>query len=199
MTSSSRSLAARCPTAFTTWRPTRAGVSVGMDGDTAAFAVQTIRRWWQDMGRARYPGATRLTVTADGGGSNGPRVRLWKRELQRLADELGIEVTVHHLPPGTSKWNKIEHRLFSYISQNWRAKPLVSYRTIVSLIGATTTKAGLTVRCELDARSYPKGVRVSDETWRPQYPPRPVPWRLELHHKTKVRRGCFMTDPWSRL
>lgn len=138
-------------------------VSVGVDGDTAAFAVQTIRRWWQEQGHARYPGATRLTITADGGGSNGSRVRLWKRELQRLADELGIEVTVHHLPPGTSKWNKIEHRLFSYISQNWRAKPLVSYRTIVSLIGATTTKAGLSVRCELDNRSYPKGVRVSDE------------------------------------
>lgn len=138
-------------------------VSVGVDGDTAAFAVQTIRRWWQDMGRTRYPRATRLTITADGGGSNGSRVRLWKRELQRLANELGIEITVHHLPPGTSKWNKIEHRLFSYISQNWRAKPLVSYRTIVSLIGATTTKAGLSVRCELDASAYPKGVRVSDE------------------------------------
>ncbi len=138
-------------------------VSVGVDGDTAAFAVQTIRRWWQDVGRPRYPGAKRLTITADGGGSNGSRVRLWKRELQRLANELGIEVTVHHLPPGTSKWNKIEHRLFSYISQNWRAKPLVSYRTIVSLIGATTTQAGLTVRCELDTKSYPKGIRVSDE------------------------------------
>jgi len=138
-------------------------VSVGVDHDTAAFAVQTIRRWWQDVGRPRYPRATRLVITADGGGSNGSRVRLWKRELQRLADELGLEITVHHLPPGTSKWNKIEHRLFSYISQNWRAKPLVSYRTIVNLIGATTTKTGLTVRCELDPRRYPKGIRVSDE------------------------------------
>ena len=138
-------------------------VSVGIDHDTAAFAVQTIRRWWQDVGRPRYPAATRLVITADGGGSNGSRVRLWKRELQRLADELGIEITVHHLPPGTSKWNKIEHRLFSYISQNWRATPLVSYRTIVSLIGATTTKTGLAVRCEMDHRAYPKGVRVSDE------------------------------------
>ena len=138
-------------------------VSVGMDGDTAVFAVQTIRRWWQEVGQPRYPAARRLTITADGGGSNGSRVRLWKRELQRLADELGIEVAVHHLPPGTSKWNKIEHRLFSYISQNWRAKPLVSYRVIVSLIGATTTKTGLSVRCELDHKAYPKGVTVSDE------------------------------------
>ena len=138
-------------------------VSVGVDGDTAAFAVQTIRRWWQEQGRARYPEARRLVVTADGGGSNGSRVRLWKRELQRLSDELGLEITVHHLPPGTSKWNKIEHRLFSFISQNWRAKPLVSYRVIVDLIGATTTKTGLTVRCELDTRAYPKGVAVSDE------------------------------------
>lgn len=138
-------------------------VSVGVDGGTAAFAVQTIRRWWQEVGQPRYPKATRLTITADGGGSNGSRVRLWKRELQALADELGLEISVHHLPPGTSKWNKIEHRLFSYISQNWRAKPLVSYRTIVSLIGATTTKTGLAVRCELDTKAYPKGIRVSDE------------------------------------
>ena len=138
-------------------------VSVGMDYDTAEFAVQTIRRWWQDVGQPRYPHARKLTITADGGGSNGSRVRLWKRELQRLANELGLEITVHHLPPGTSKWNKIEHRLFSYISQNWRAKPLVSYRTIVELIGATTTKTGLSVRCELDQRAYPKGIRVSDE------------------------------------
>ena len=138
-------------------------VSVGVDGDTAAFAVQTIRRWWQEVGHIRYPEARRLVITADGGGSNGSRVRLWKRELQRLADELGIEIAVHHLPPGTSKWNKIEHRLFSFISQNWRAKPLVSYRVIVDLIGATTTKTGLSVRCELDHKAYPKGVTVSDE------------------------------------
>jgi len=137
-------------------------VSVGMDHDTAAFAVQTIRRWWQEIGRARYPNATRLLITADGGGSNGARVRLWKRELQRLADELGIAITVHHLPPGTSKWNKIEHRLFSFISQNWRAKPLVSYRVIVDLIAATTTDTGLTVRCELDPNLYPKGLSVTD-------------------------------------
>jgi hypothetical protein len=132
------------------------------DHDTAAFAVNTIRRWWQELGRARYPAATRLLVTADGGGSNGSRVRLWKRELQKLADETGLRIEVHHLPPGTSKWNKIEHRLFSFISQNWRAKPLVSYQTIVQLIAATTTDAGLTVRCELDTAAYPGGISVSD-------------------------------------
>jgi hypothetical protein len=137
-------------------------VSVGMDHDTAAFAVHTIRRWWQEVGQQRYPAATRLLITADGGGSNGVRVRLWKRELQVLADEIGLSMVVHHLPPGTSKWNKIEHRLFAFISQNWRAKPLVSYRVIVDLIGATTTATGLSVRCELDANVYPKGVSVSD-------------------------------------
>jgi len=138
-------------------------VSVGMSGDTSAFAVQTIRRWWHDVGQLRYPRATRLTITADGGGSNGSRVRLWKRELQRLADELGIDIVVHHLPPGTSKWNTIEHRLFSFISMNWKAQPLVSYRVIVDLISATTTTTGLTVRCELDSNAYPKGIAVSDQ------------------------------------
>jgi len=137
-------------------------VSVGVNHDTAAFAVQTIRRWWAEVGSARYPDATRLVITADGGGSNGSRVRLWKRELQRLADELGIEIAVHHLPPGTSKWNKIEHRLFSFITMNWKARPLVSYRVIVDLISATTTDTGLTVRCELDSAEYPKGIVVSD-------------------------------------
>ena len=137
-------------------------VGVGQDHDTAAFAGQTIRRWWQEIGRPRYPGAKSLTITADGGGSNGVRVRLWKRELQRLADESGLAITVHHLPPGTSKWNAIEHRLFAFISQNWRATPLVSYRVIVDLIGATTTRTGLSVRCELDPNRYPKGVTVSD-------------------------------------
>ena len=137
-------------------------VSVGMDNDTAAFSVQTIRRWWSSVGRVRYPEAKSLVITADGGGSNGSRVRLWKRELHRLASEIGIDIMVHHLPPGTSKWNKIEHRLFSYISQNWRAKPLVSYRVIVELIGATTTNSGLEVHCELDTNAYPKGIAVSD-------------------------------------
>jgi Rhodopirellula transposase DDE domain len=137
-------------------------VSVGMSSDTAAFTVATIRRWWQDIGRQRYPDAKRLIITADGGGSNGVRVRLWKRELQRLANELGIDIEVHHLPPGTSKWNKIEHRLCAFISMNWRATPLVSYRVIVDLISATTTTTGLSVRCELDPTDYPKGIAVSD-------------------------------------
>jgi hypothetical protein len=137
-------------------------VSVGVDHDTAAFAVQTIRRWWQDIGRPRYPNARRLVITADGGGSNGVRIRLWKSELQRLANGWGIDVEVHHLPPGTSKWNKIEHRLFSFISMNWRATPLVSYRVIIDLIGATTTETGLSVRCELDPTEYPRGIAVSD-------------------------------------
>ncbi len=138
-------------------------VSVGIDYDTSAFAVQTIRSWWHNVGARRYPAAKYLTITADGGGSNGSRVRLWKRELQVLASELGIDIRVHHLPPGTSKWNKIEHRLFSFISMNWRAKPLVSYQVIVDLISATTTDKGLTVRCELDKNTYPKGIVVSDE------------------------------------
>jgi len=138
-------------------------VSVGMNHDTSAFAVNAIRRWWCEIGRILYPDARYLTITADGGGSNGSRVKLWKRELQALANELGIRIVVHHLPPGTSKWNKIEHRLFSFISMNWRAKPLVSYRVIVDLISATTTKAGLKVRCELDPAFYPKGIVVSDD------------------------------------
>ena len=137
-------------------------VSVGIDHDTASFAVNTIRRWWQTMGRERYPDAKTLLITADGGGSNGTRVRLWKRELQTLANELGLEITVCHLPPGTSKWNRIEHRLFSFITQNWRGRPLVSYQVIVQLIAATTTDAGLKVKCEIDTNSYPKGVKIED-------------------------------------
>src|ERR1700693_5139844 len=137
-------------------------VSVGTDHDTASFAVNAIRRWWRTMGKKRHPKATRLMISADGGGSNGSRVRLWKVELQMLADELKLPITVCHLPPGTSKWNKIEHRLFSFITINWRGKPLRSYRTIVQLISATTTKAGLKVRAELDENKYPKGVKVSD-------------------------------------
>jgi hypothetical protein len=137
-------------------------VSIGTDHDTASFAVNAIRRWWRTMGRKRHPKATRLMISADGGGSNGYRVRLWKVELQKLADELKLPITVCHLPPGTSKWNKIEHRLFSFITINWRGKPLRSYRTIVELIAATTTDAGLTVRAELDENKYPKGVKVSD-------------------------------------
>jgi len=137
-------------------------VSVGTDHDTACFAVNAIRRWWRAMGKKRHPNAKRLMITADGGGSNGYRVRLWKVELQKLATELKLPTTVCHLPPGTSKWNKIEHRLFSYITINWRGKPLRSYRTIVQLIAATTTEAGLKVRAELDENKYPKGIKVSD-------------------------------------
>jgi hypothetical protein len=137
-------------------------VSVGIDHDTASFAVNAIRRWWQNMGRARYPQARRLLITADCGGSNGARARLWKRELQALANELGLSITVCHLPPGTSKWNRIEHRLFSFITQNWRGKPLVSYQAIVQLIGATTTRTGLKVQCAIDHARYLAGVKVSD-------------------------------------
>ena len=137
-------------------------MSVGVDHDTAAFAVESIRRWWQSMGAPLYPDATRLLVTADAGGSNGYRSRLWKRELQRLADETGLEIAVRHFPPGTSKWNKIEHRLFSAITQNWRGKPLVSHEVIVKLIAATTTRTGLRVRSGLDTNAYPKGVTVPD-------------------------------------
>ena len=138
-------------------------VSVGITSDTAEFAVQSIRQWLQRMGRKRYPNATELTITADGGGSNGSRVRLWKIELQKFADETGIELHVHHYPPGTSKWNKIEHRLFCRITQNWRGRPLSDHMTIVELIGATTTKTGLKVECALDTRTYEKGIKVSDD------------------------------------
>ena len=137
-------------------------VSIGTDHDTASFAVNTIRRWWRIMGRRRYPTAKRLMITADGGGSNGYRVRLWKVELQQLADQLKLPITVCHLPPGASKWNKVEHRLFSFITVNWRGKPLRSYRTIVQLIAATTTATGLKVRAELDQNKYIKGVKISD-------------------------------------
>lgn len=138
-------------------------VSVGTDHDTASFAVATIRRWWLTMGAPLYPEAKELLITADGGGSNGSRVRLWKLELQQLSDELGIPIRVSHYPPGTSKWNKIEHRLFSYISMNWRGQPLVSHEVIVNLIAATTTRNGLKVRAELDPKHYPKGIKVTDE------------------------------------
>jgi len=140
-----------------------AWVSVGVDHDTATFAVETIRRWWWSMGYPVYPKATRLLITADAGGSNGYRLRLWKLELQKLADETGLEIAVCHFPPGTSKWNKIEHRLFSAITQNWRGKPLVSHEAVVNLIGATTTKTGLRVTSELDTNEYPAGRIVSDD------------------------------------
>ena len=140
-----------------------AWVSVGTDHDTSAFAVQTIRRWWFSMGRQRYPHARQLLITADGGGSNGHRVRLWKLELSRLASDTGLEIQVCHFPPGTSKWNKIEHRLFSFITMNWRGRPLISHEVIVNLIASTKTRSGLKVRAELDNAEYPKGLVVSDD------------------------------------
>ena len=138
-------------------------VSVGSDHDTAAFAVETLRRWWHNMGAPMYSGATELLITADGGGSNGSRSRLWKVALQRLADEVGLRISVCHFPPGTSKWNKIEHRMFSHISMNWRGKPLTSHEVIVHLIANTTTQTGLTIRAELDGRQYPTGIKVTDQ------------------------------------
>ena len=145
------------PTANVGW------VSVGVDHDTAEFAVETLRRWWEKMGRPRYPAAQEWLVTADGGGSNGARVRLWKVALQRLADQTGLRISVCHFPPGTSKWNKIEHRLFSHISMNWRGKPLFSHEVIVNLIAGTTTRTGLKIEAELDTNVYPKGIQVTDE------------------------------------
>ena len=172
-------------------------VSVGTDHDTASFAVHAIQRWWHTLGQTRYPKASRLMITADGGGSNGHRVRLWKVELQTLANALGIPITVCHLPPGTSKWNKIEHRLFSFITLNWRGKPLRSFKTIVQLIAATTTATGLTVRAELDKNKYPKGVKTSDaqlagDQTSPATPStvtgimrsRRTPMQQDGHHKT---------------
>ena len=138
-------------------------VSVGIDHDTAEFATASIRRWWQEMGAARFPKATKLMIIADGGGSNSSRNRLWKLSLQSLADELGLRLQVCHFPPGTSKWNKIEHRLFCFITKTWRGRPLTSYQTIVNLIASTTTKTGLTVRAALDEKSYETGITVTDE------------------------------------
>jgi hypothetical protein len=137
-------------------------VSVGIDHDTAKFAAEAIRRWWRKMGAKRFPNAKKLLITADGGGSNGSRCRLWKIALQGLADKTGLELSVCHFPPGTSKWNKIEHRLFCHITQNWRGKPLVSHEVIVNLIANTTTQTGLTIRAELDTRRYETGIKVSD-------------------------------------
>jgi hypothetical protein len=137
-------------------------INLGITHDTAAFAVESIRRWWQKLGQARYPQAQQLLITADCGGSNGARVRLWKTELQRLVDETGLAITVAHLPPGTSKWNRIEHRLFAFITQNWRGKRLLTHEVIVQLISATKTRKGLSVQCRLDRNAYEKGIKVSD-------------------------------------
>ncbi len=138
-------------------------VSVGTEHDTAEFAVETIRRWWLSMGRINHPNAKKLLIMADGGGSNGSRNKLWKTELQKLADELSMEISVCHFPPGTSKWNKIEHRMFSCISMNWRGRPLTNYETIVYLISNTTTKNGLKINCKLDESKYQTGIKITDE------------------------------------
>jgi transposase len=138
-------------------------VNVGISHDTAEFAVESIRRWWYTMGKETFPSATDLLITADCGGSNGYRVKLWKTELQKLVNEIGLTIEVSHFPPGTSKWNKIEHRLFSSISQNWRGKPLISHEVIINLIGATTTETGLKVNCQLDDKTYQKGIKISNE------------------------------------
>ena len=138
-------------------------VNLGTDADTGAFAVESIRRWWQQVGKTAYPRATRLLITADAGGSNGSRLRLWKVELARLAHELGLEISVSHFPPGTSKWNRIEHRLFAQISMNWRGRPLTSHEVIVETIAATTTKTGLTVQAALDTGTYEKGIKISEK------------------------------------
>jgi hypothetical protein len=136
-------------------------VSVGTDADTAQFAVNSLRTWWAEIGPA-YPDATRLLITADSGGSNGSRLRLWKTELATFADETGLTITICHLPPGTSKWNKIEHRLFSFIPKNWRVRQLTSHEVIVNTIGATTTKTGLTIKAQLDTGNYPTGLGITD-------------------------------------
>ncbi|MBS2967116.1 ISAzo13 family transposase [Actinocrinis puniceicyclus] len=141
-------------------------VSVGCDGDTAQFAVATIRRWWHTVGATAYPQAKRLLITADAGGSNGYRLRLWKKELADLATETGLTITVCHMPPGTSKWNKVEHRLFSHISMNWAGQPLTSHEVAVNLIAGTTTRSGLSVQAELDPGSYPRGIKISDREMR---------------------------------
>lgn len=141
----------------------RGWVSVGLDHDTAEFAVETLRRWWLNMGKNSYPDATELLVTADGGGSNGSRTRLWKLQLQQLADETGLSITVCHFPPGTSKWNKIEHRMFAHITENWRGRPLISREVIVNLIANTTTRKGLRIQAELDEGKYQTGIKVTDE------------------------------------
>lgn len=141
----------------------RGWVSVGIDHDTAAFATETIRHWWEEMGQITYPQAPELLITADGGGSNGSRNRLWKVGLQRLADALGLQISVCHFPPGASKWNKIEHRMFCHITRNWRGRPLVSRAVVVNLIGNTKTDTGLSIQAELDEKEYPIGIKVKDK------------------------------------
>ena len=156
-------------------------VSVGDTADTAEFAVESIRRWWNQMGRTRFPEASTLLITADAGGSNGPRVRAFKYHLAKFSAETGLSITVCHYPPGTSKWNKIEHRLFSFISINWRGRSLTDIRTIVELIAATKTKTGLTVQCDYDPNWYPTGVKISDHDYA-AIPLRPHNWHGEWNY-----------------
>jgi hypothetical protein len=163
-------------------------VSVGIDHDTASFAVHAIRRWWAVMGRRAYPDATALLLTADAGGSNGPRTRLWKWELQQFATRTGLAITVCHFPPGTSKWNKVEHRLFSHITMNWRGHPLVSLAAIVNLIGDTTTETGLRIRSEIDRRSYPTGVTIPDAQFA-QVQLEPHPFHGDWNYTIQPRRS----------
>jgi hypothetical protein len=173
-------------------------VSVGTDRDTAAFAVQTIRRWWQAVGQSAYPEANDLMITADGGGSNGSRVRLWKVELQRLADEMGLTIRVCHFPPGTRKWNKIEHRLFSFLSINWRGQPLVRHEVMIHLIANTRTRSGLLVRAKLDPAKYPKGVKVTDEDFasiRLEPDPFHGSWNYAILPKSSNLYSNFRTGP----
>ena len=162
-------------------------INLGITHDTAAFAVESICRWWQELGQARYSQAQQLLITADCGGSNGARVRLWKMELQRLADETGLAITLAHLPPGTSKWNRIEHRLFAFITQNWRGKPLLTHEVVVQLIAATKTRKGLTVQCRIDQTAYEKGIKD----------PMPRGPRSTSGPPTStVSGGCFGSDPY---
>jgi hypothetical protein len=161
-------------------------VSLGVDHDTAEFAVESIRRWWYKMGQSLYPKAQQLLITADGGGSNGSRVRLWKWKLQELADELKLEIQICHFLPGTRKWNKIEHRMFCHITENWRGRRLTSHEVVVNLIGQTTTKQGLTIRAELDTRRYPKGVKVSNQVMKSLRLEREV-FHGEWNYKLKPR------------
>jgi len=168
-------------------------VTLGIDHDTAEFAVNSLRCWYVKMGIARYPNATSLLITVDGGGSNGSAVKLWKRELQAFADETGLAITVCHYPPGTSKWNKIEHKMFCHISQNWRGKPLTSRMAIVELIGSTTTTKGLTIQCELDTRLYDKGIKVTEEQMkslnieRHEFHPE---WNYTIRPNLKTKQQC---------
>jgi DDE family transposase len=156
-------------------------VNVGTDADTGVFAVESIRRWWTTIGALAYPGADRLLITADGGGSNGSRLRLWKTQLAELAAETGLEITVSHLPPGTSKWNKIEHRMFSAITMNWRGRPLETHEVVVETIAATTTKTGLTIQAMLDTNTYQRGIKITDK-------------EMQLFEASHLQRHAFHGD-----